>query len=215
MAEQQDNAETSRSRPVLLAILLTSLAWLVAGGAAILLWRLPKPVAFQVQPPPATATPLPSPTPAPVAVDVAGAVRRPGVYRLPAGARVADAIAAAGGMSDDADVGSLSLARAVQDGEKLDVPAASAAATVRLAEPITTTRSTSIGVGNTDAPLIDINAASLQELETLPGIGPKTAQAIIDYRAANGPFVSIEDLDQVKGIGEGTLAKIRALITVQ
>ncbi|HSN76403.1 MAG TPA: helix-hairpin-helix domain-containing protein [Anaerolineae bacterium] len=202
-------------RPILLAVLLTSLAWLIVAGGAVLAWRQPQPVAFQVQPPPATATPAPTPTPAPIKVEVAGAVQQPGVYELPASARAADAIAAAGGLAPNADGEALSLARPLQDGEKLAAP------TVRPAQPAAATSSTpelaaarSGGSDLSGAGLINLNSASAQELEALPAIGPVTAQAIVDYRTANGPFQSVEEITKVKGIGPATLEKLKPLITV-
>jgi competence protein ComEA len=203
-------------RPVVLAVLLTSLAWLVLAGGALLAWRQPQPAAFQLQPPPATATPAPTATLAPIQVDVAGAVLAPGVYTLPTGARAGDAITAAGGLAANADAAMVNLARPLEDGEKLVAPtlapppAASAAAAPPTFEG-GVTRGRSLAGGGSG--LIDINAASAQELEALPAIGPVTAQAIVDYRLANGPFRSIEDIVDVKGIGQATLDKIRNLIT--
>lgn len=210
-------ARASR-QPLLLAVLLTSLAWLVLAGGALWLLRQPEPVAFQVQPAPATATPAPTPTPQPIQVEVTGAVLTPGVYQLPAGARVGDAIAAAGGLAPHADAAALNLAQALQDGEKLTAPTpapsrpAAAASVADSAPDLGATRSGGIDLAGLT--LIDINQASVQELDVLPSIGPVTAQAIVDYRTANGPFRAIEDLVNVKGIGPATLEKIRALITV-
>lgn len=202
-------------RPVLLAVVLTSLFWIVAGGLAMVFWRKPEPVAFEIQPPPATSTPLPTATPAPLAVDVGGAVLKPGVVRLSPGARVEDAIAAAGGFATKADAAQLSLARLVQDGEKLIVPALASPTPTRrpgaTPEPVSAEQPTD---APTDGTVVHINTATLEELDTLPGIGPKTAQAILDYRAANGPFTSPEGLLDVKGIGESTLARLRELIVI-
>ncbi len=199
-------------RPILLAVLLTSLVWLVVAGGAALAWRQPQPVAFAIQPPPATATPAPTPTPAPIQVDVDGAVQRPGVYVLPAGARVGDAIAAAGGLASNADQNALNLAQPLQDGEKFVAPTVRPAAAASAPDPAVAVRSVGLELGN--ASLININTASAQELEALPSIGPVTAQAIIDYRTANGPFASVEDIVKVRGIGPATLEKIKPLITV-
>ena len=204
-------------RPVILAVLLTSLAWLVLAGGVLLAWRRPQPVAFQLQPPPATATPAPSPTPAPITVDVAGAVLRPGVYELPASARSADAITAAGGFAPNADQAALSLAQPLQDGDKLIVPEAGAnrsasAAIAPEAPGVGASRGSALDVAG--VALININTASALELEALPAIGPVTAQAIVDYRTANGNFRSVEEIVKVKGIGPATLEKIKLLITV-
>lgn len=216
LSGQDSNATPASAgrRPVLLAVLLTSLVWLLLAGGALLALRQPQPVAFQVQPPPATATPAATPTPGPIQVEVAGAVAAPGVYTLPAGARGADAIAAAGGLTADADPTALNLARPLQDREQLLAPARSTAAPAMAAgaAPLDAARS-----GGSELPvagLIDINRASVEELDQLPGIGPVTAQAIVDYRTAHGPFRAVEELDAVKGIGESTLDKLRALITV-
>ncbi len=207
---------TAARQPVLLAIVLTSLFWIVAGGATLVAWRKPEPVAFEIQPPPATATPLPTATAAPLAVDVAGAVRTPGVVRLPPGARVEDAITAAGGLAAKADVGQLSLARLVQDGEKLVVPAIAPPTPTRVPgatpEPVAAGVTQTVPAGTVG---VRINTATVDELDTLPGIGPKTAQAIVDYRTANGPFASPEELLDVKGIGDSTLARLRELIVVE
>ena len=149
-------------------------------------------------------------------VQVAGAVLAPGLFDMPAGARAGDAIAAAGGLAADADAAAINLARPLVDGEKLTAP------TIRPARPgetasdsalpdLSDTRSGGLDLGGSI--LIDINAASAPELEALPAIGPVTAQAIVDYRMANGPFRSVEDIVFVKGIGPATLDKIRDLIT--
>ncbi len=212
-SDEAPPAATGR-RSILLAVLLTSLAWLILAGGAALAWRRPQPVAFQVQPPPATATPAPTPTPAPIRVDVAGAVQQPGVYELPAGARVSDALDAAGGLAANADGETLNLASLLQDGEKLVAPTArpaSAAATSAAPDPAS---ARSGGIDLSGASLININTASAQELEALPAIGPVTARAIVDFRTANGPFRSVEEIVKVKGIGDATLAKIKPLITV-
>jgi competence protein ComEA len=140
----------------------------------------------------------------------------PGVYQLPPGSRVQDALDSAGGLAADADPRSISLARVLSDGEKLYVPAAGEFPP----EGEVASRSASIAIDQPAAPggaqsRIDINTATLEELDTLPGIGPKTAQAILDYRQTNGMFKSVEDLLNVKGIGDATLAKLRDLVIVQ
>jgi competence protein ComEA len=200
-----------------LAVLLTSLAWLTLAGGALLVSRQPQPAVFQLQPPPATNTPAPTATLAPIQIDVAGAVRAPGVYALPAGARAGDAIAAAGGLAANADPALVNLARRLEDGEKLIAPtlAPPRPAGSTVAAPATSEGSVtrSGGLDGGESGLIDINAANTDELEALPAIGPVTAQAIVDYRTANGPFRSIEALVDVKGIGPATLDKIRDLIT--
>jgi competence protein ComEA len=201
----------------LLAVLLTSLAWLILAGGAALTWRQPQPLTFQVQPPPATATPAATPTPPPIKVEVAGAVLHPGVYELPASARVADALAAAGGLTNNANGDALNQAGHLQDGEKLVAPAAQLSQPPLVAATASTPDLTSARRGGIDLDstgLVNINSASAPQLEALPSIGPVTAKAIIDYRAANGPFRSVEEIVKVKGIGPATLEKIKLLITV-
>ncbi len=150
--------------------------------------------------------PTPSPTPSALVVDVAGMVRRPGVYRLPVGARVIDAVRRAGGVRRGADLSLLNLAAPLTDGIQILVPkqggtvsgAAGAAAT------------------GTDAPAgpVNINTATESELETLNGVGPVTANAIVQYRTQHGPFRSVGDLVNVSGIGPVTLEELRPFITV-
>jgi len=148
----------------------------------------------------------PVPTEKPVIVYITGAVPRPGVYALPKGARVQDAISAAGGFLAEAEKSQINLAALVEDGEKLDIPY------IEGASPVITTPEPEVVTSTTE--LIDINIASAAELESLPGIGPTTAQKIIDYREQNGPFLSIEDIINVPGIGPGTYERIKDLITV-
>ncbi len=148
----------------------------------------------------------PVPTERPVIVYITGAVPRPGVYALPQGARVQDAISAAGGFLAEAEKSQINLARLLDDGEKLDI------AYIEGASPVIPTPGEEIIASTTE--LIDINIASQAELESLPGIGPTTAQKIIDYREQNGPFLTTEDIINVSGIGPGTYERIKDLITV-
>jgi len=155
----------------------------------------------------------PAPTDKPIIVYITGAVPRPGVYALPQGARVQDGISAAGGFLAEADTELINLARPLGDGERMDIPY------VEGASPVLPTPPEGGGGGETPSPeenpdLININTASQAELETLPGIGPTTAQKIIAYRDENGPFVAIEDLENVSGIGPVTFERIKDLITV-
>lgn len=150
----------------------------------------------------------PVPTEKPLVVHITGAVPRPGVYALAQGARVQDAISAAGGFLAEAEKTGINLARALEDGEQLDIPYVEGASPVILEEPA----ATEAPVENTE--LININFASQAELESLPGIGPTTAQKIIQYREQNGPFLTTEDVINVPGIGPGTYERIKDLITV-
>jgi competence protein ComEA len=149
----------------------------------------------------------PVPTEKPVIVHITGAVPRPGVYALPQGARVQDAISAAGGFLAEAEKTQINLAALLEDGEKLDVPFLEGASPV-LATPGPT-------VVAAETPLININTASAVELDALPGIGPSLAQRIVDYREQNGPFLTIEDIINVPGIGPGNFERFKDQITVE
>lgn len=141
-----------------------------------------------------------------VVVDVAGKVRRPGIVVLPTGSRVADALDAVGGARRGVDLSSVNLARVLVDGEQILVGQAPVAG----AAPSMATNPAP-GDGST---LVNINTATIEELETLPGIGPVTAQSIIDWRTANGGFASVDQLLDVDGIGEKTLADLAPLVTI-
>ena len=152
----------------------------------------------------------PVPTDKPIVVHVAGAVPRPGVYALPQGARIQDAISAAGGFLAEADKELINLARPLEDGERLEIPYMEGASPV-IPTPLIPGEEIPTGP---DTDLINLNTAAQFELETLPGIGPTTAQKIIEYRDENGPFLAIEDIINVSGIGPGTYERIKDLITV-
>lgn len=148
-----------------------------------------------------------------VYVDVDGAVVSPGVYRLKDGARVSQAIDAAGGLTAEADVTGLNRASKITDGQKIYVPTVGeqqAAAAVGGAE---SSAATTPDAGSSSG-LVNINTASAAELQTLSGIGPSMAQSIIDERTQNGAFASVDDLMRVSGIGEKKLAKIKDCICV-
>ena len=153
----------------------------------------------------------PAPTERPVIVHITGAVPRPGIYALPEGSRVQDAIAAAGGFLAEAERTNINLAAFLIDGEKIDIPFAEGGSPV-LPTPVGT--NPVLPGSGTSTELVNINTASSQELETLPGIGPTTAQKIIEYREQNGEFVSIEEIINVSGIGPGLYERIKDLITV-
>ncbi len=140
-------------------------------------------------------------------VDVKGAVRRPGVYRLAAGARAYDAVRRAGGLTHRADRVGVNLAARVVDGGEVVVPARGAAATGAGAAAAP---SAAGGEASADEPLsLDLNTASEQELEQLDGVGPAIAANILAYRDEHGGFASVDELDEVSGIGEAKLAAIR------
>ncbi len=139
-------------------------------------------------------------SPAAVYVHLAGAVARPGLYRLDEGARLVDGVAAAGGFADDADRSAVNLARLLTDGEQVHVP--------RLGE---TPAAGSAGAGDGR---VNLNTAEVAELDTLPRIGPALAERIIAWREDNGRFTSVEDLLAVPGIGEKMLAGLRDMVTL-
>ncbi len=174
---------------ILLGLFLAALVWIIA--------RNPSGEAVTLRP---------VPTDKPIVVHITGAVPRPGVYALPQGARVQDGISAAGGFLAEAEKTDINLAAPLEDGQKLDIPY------IQGSSPVLATPEEQVITTTTE--LIDINTASQSELESLPGIGPTTAQKIIEYRDANGPFVSTEDIINVSGIGPGTYERIKDLITV-
>lgn len=148
-------------------------------------------------------------------VDVDGAVRVPGVYPLAAGARVTDAIAAAGGLAEDADTAAINQAARLSDGMKLTVPSVAAPTTGGVSSGVTVTPDAGDGTGRQTASApVNINTATAEELQTLTGVGPSTAQEIISERERGGPFASKEDLMRVSGIGERKYAKLEQDICV-
>lgn len=148
-----------------------------------------------------------------VYVDVDGAVARPGVYRLKEGARVSQAIDAAGGLTAEADVTGLNRASKVTDGQKIYVPTVGEQQAAAVTGGADSGASPASGAGASSG-LVNINTASAAELQTLSGIGPSMAQSIIDERTQNGAFASVDDLMRVSGIGEKKLAKIKDCICV-
>lgn len=174
-------------------------------------------VVFLVARPPAgkPITLEPPPTQVPLEVHVIGAVLRPGVYVFAEGSRVQDAITAAGGLTSDANVASLNLAAKLEDGQQLEVPGGGGGASAA-AQPTAGFRvlPSTAPTATPAADLINLNTASAEEIATLPGIGPTTAQRIVEYRTEHGPFARIEDIMNVAGIGPATFDSIRGLITV-
>jgi competence protein ComEA len=154
-------------------------------------------------------TPVQAPAPAKSApakllvVDVAGAVRRPGLYRLRDGSRIDDAIASAGGPTAKAQLDAVNLAAPVADGEQVVVPGRGAAGVAAAAAP---------AAGSSPSAPLDLNSATLEQLEALPGIGPVTAQKILDYRQQHGAFHSITELQGVPGIGPAHMAQLKGLV---
>jgi competence protein ComEA len=192
-----------------------SLVWLAILGIALWVARRPAGRPIEILPPPTaapTALPTPIPTPAPLHVDVGGAVEAPGVYRLPPGSIVADAIALAGGPAPDADLDRINKAIELQDGAQVVVPRRGETVSVppTPASRLAGSSATAVAV-ETPGALIDLNTATLEELDTLPGIGPALAQRIVEGR----PYGAIEELLRVKGIGPAVYDKIQALITAR
>jgi competence protein ComEA len=141
-----------------------------------------------------------------VVVHVAGAVDRSGVYSLPAHSRVVDAVDAAGGLSADAEPDAINLAAVVVDGQRVYVP--------RQGEAVPALTNASGGGPGEPAGPIDLNSATEEQLDGLPGVGPATAAAIVAYREDHGPYGSVEDLGKVRGIGPAKLDAVRDLVTV-
>jgi competence protein ComEA len=191
-------------------------ALLVAGAAVWYVRSLPQPVAIQASgsgggPPAASASPS---APAIVIVDVAGAVRRPGVYDFSPGERVVDAIERAGGPTARADLTVLNLAAPLVDGTQILVPKRGAPSTSGAAPGSSGSTGTSGTAGSVVGGLINVNTADAATLETLNGIGEVLAAAIVSYREEHGPFTSVDQLEDVSGIGPATLEKIRDQVTV-
>jgi len=140
-----------------------------------------------------------------VVIDVAGAVRRPGLYRLRSGSRIDDAIAAAGGPTAKAQLDTVNVAAPIADGEQVVVPGRGAAGAVAAA-------ASPPDAGSSPTAPLDLNTATLEQLEALPGIGPVTAQKILDYRQAHGAFHAVTELQGVPGIGPAHMAQLKGLV---
>ncbi|MDT4911715.1 MAG: competence protein ComEA [Pseudonocardiales bacterium] len=215
---------------VVVAAVLTG-AWVVA--------ERPRALAVATSPPPipgasspvATGAPSPrapgstSPTavtsssPTVVVVDVAGKVRRPGLYRLPVGSRVDDAVRAAGGALAGVDLSSLNLAAKVVDGQQIPVGIRGSPGGVvggsSVGGPAGGPAGGSVGGGaGAGGGLVDLNAATVEQLDALPGVGPVLAQHILDWRTAHGRFATVDQLDDVTGIGEVKFTALKPLVTV-
>lgn len=224
------NARLDPGRRGAAALVLVVVAAALAAGVGV--WR-DRPIAEPAPPWATVAAPLASAEPgggepgggvpdtrqpgAPLVVSVAGKVRRPGLVRVPDGARVADAIAMAGGPRPRVDLTPLNLARRVADGEQIvvGVPVPPGA------EPATGTPDGGAAGGPAGrgsatgaAGRVDLNRATLEQLDGLPGVGPVTAQRILDWRARNGRFTAIEQLREIEGIGERRFGRLRDQVTL-
>lgn len=169
----------------------------LAAGAVALRASAPRGEPVDLPSPSVLVTPTASPSTADVVVHVVGAVVRPGVVRLPSGARVADAVGAAGGATPTAELAGVNLARVVTDGEQLVVPEAG-----QVAPPA--------AAGTAGDGLVDLNTADAAALEELPGVGPVLAGRIVEHR----PFTSVDELDDVPGIGPALMADLRPRVRV-
>lgn len=199
------------------------IAWLFVGlfigiivaAVGITLFRNNRPAPIHISPPDPTQAPLPSPTAAPIRIHVSGEVIHPDVYKLPVNAIVRDAVTAAGGLTGKADIDRMNLALPLSDGMRIHVPGLD-----EEMQPPLVSGDSPAGDGPSpgDVPspgIINLNLATLDELETLPGIGPTLGQRIIDHRQAYGPFANTEDLMDVSGIGPGKYEQIKNLVSVQ
>jgi len=226
---QRVRTSVLRWQPERRAVLAVGLAVVVA-GALTLWWVLSaRPRDVAVHGSGASITPVaaltgasgasgasgaPSSAPAPsgsagvrLVVDVAGKVRRPGVYRLPSGARVIDALAVAGGALPGVSTTALNLAAPLRDGQQVvvGVPVPASAASVP--------GGADVPAGSAAAGPIDLNTATLEQLQSLPGVGPVLAQHILDWRTQHGRFASVDQLNEVSGIGTVKFAALRPLVT--
>jgi competence protein ComEA len=222
-AERLKEMATQRRGAVALACFVL---FLIALSLAIFMLNRPaaiappaEPAALPpVAPPPVVDANFASPpltsgaAPGTILVHVDGAVKRPGLYSLPEGARVADAVEAAGGPRLPADLRAVNLAEALVDGQKLEIPKKGAEAVPAAPALPTTPVPSSTAPGSVT--MVDLNTADAVALETLPEVGPVTAAAIIEYREQSGGFSSVDELLDVSGIGPATLEAMRPFVTV-
>ena len=217
-----DRLASLRDRPaVAVGGALLAVALLLAAGLAFLgassppaQLTLPRAQAGGAPVDGAPETSVPATTPVTVTVHVAGQVRSPGVYAVPSGGRVADAVVAAGGTAAEADVEQLNLAARVTDGERVYVPKKGEPPPAVVAAP--PAGAGAGGGAKAGAPVgpVDLNTATSDQLEALPGVGPATSKAILAYRSSHGRFRSVTELLEVPGIGPAKLEALRPLVKV-
>jgi competence protein ComEA len=193
-----------------LALVVLLLAWSRSGGGAVReVPARPVPERSRSLTAAAGSTPTPTATPGVVVVDVEGRVRHPGLQRLPSGSRVADAVRAAGGVGAGAVLARLNVARLLVDGEQIVVPGPDdpvpAAGGADGAGP---------PPGSASAGPLDLNSATQEGLDALPGVGPVLAARILAWRTAHGRFTSVDELGEVPGIGPKALERLRPLVRV-
>ncbi len=206
----------------LLSYLVTLFVGIIVGAGGVALSGRVQPADIIIQPPAPTALPVPTATPGPLRVFVNGAVAAPAVYELAPDAILQQAIEQAGGFTAEADTAVVNLALPLQDGMQIYVPT-----TIETAEqgqaiisspPVRTegieldlSGETAVG---SDGKIVNINTADTAQLDTLPGIGPSTAEKIVEYRETNGPFATIDEIMSVSGIGPAKFEQIQPFITV-
>jgi competence protein ComEA len=195
-------------KPAIVVAVLALIAWAMWGTAAGGSSSAPRTSTAVPSTATADATASAPSAPSSVTVHVVGEVRHPGVYELPGGARAIDAVDAAGGLLGDAEQSAVNLARVVADGEQIAVPRQGEASTG--ATGAGTSAGTSAGTAGAK---VDINTATAEQLDALPGVGPATAAKIIADRTSNGPFRNVDDLMRVPGIGPAKFDALKDLIT--
>jgi competence protein ComEA len=186
--------------------IITSLVWIIILGLYVAYDRWPRPETIVIE----TPSPVPSATVGPIVIHVSGAVRNPGVYQLASGARSQQAIEAAGGLLPDANPDGLNLAAYLADGQQVYVPRIGETPPRLTASP-KGTRTATPGAGIP----VNLNTASIEQLEALPCFGSILAERIVTYRQANGPFHNLEEIDQIEGIGPSCIEKVRGQLIIQ
>lgn len=207
----------------LLSYLLTFLVGIILGAGGVSLSGRVQPADIIIQPPAPTPQPDPTATPGPLRVFVNGAVAAPAVYEVVPGGIVQQAIEQAGGFTAEADTAVVNLALPLQDGMQIYVPTVDETAEqvqgVINSPAVRTTGIELEAAEDTavaaDGELVNINTASVSELDSLPGIGPSTAEKIVEYRDSNGPFATIDEIMNVSGIGPAKFEQIQTFITVE
>lgn len=209
-------AEETGKKGGIMLLVCGALTGAILAIAGMTLAQRPEPPAIEIIPPQPSPTAAPSATPGSLRVYVTGAVNAPAVVEVPVGSIVADVVRAAGDFSEDAATELINLALPVSDGMQVHVPSllSENERTVSPAWQLATPAMLTAGAAS-ETPLVNINTADLTALDTLPGVGPATAQAIVDFRDTNGPFGAIEEIMEVSGIGPAKYEQMKELITVE